>query len=101
MEKTSFHRISTPRDEFYEPQSSSTSGYELCPDLITLVQKFSFSGLIRENPNHHLHEFEQLCSHFAFANMTLDVLRWKLFSFSLKGKVERWYMFAGGVVNGS
>jgi hypothetical protein len=101
MEKPSFHSLSTPRGEFYEPPSSSTSDYELGPDLIALVWELSFSGLSSENPDHHLHEFEQMCSCSAFISMTLDVLRWKLFTFSLKGKTERWYMFAVGVPNGS
>jgi hypothetical protein len=33
--------------------------------------------------------------------MTQDVLRWKLFPFSLKGKAEQWYTCAAGVTNGS
>ncbi|RLM61855.1 hypothetical protein C2845_PM14G07880 [Panicum miliaceum] len=33
--------------------------------------------------------------------MTQDVLQWKLSPFSLKGKAERWYMFAAGIRNGS
>ena len=91
MEKPSFHSLSASRGEFNEPPSSSTSGYEPCPDLIAMVQELSFSGLSSENPDHHLREFEQLCSCFASASMKQDVLRWKLFPFSLKGKVEQWY----------
>jgi hypothetical protein len=90
-----------PRGESYEPPSSSTIGYELCPDIIALVWKFSFFGLSSENPYHHLREFEQLCSCSAFASMTQDVFRWKLFPFSLKGRAEQWYTFATGVANGS
>jgi hypothetical protein len=101
MEKPSFHSLSTPRGEFYEPPSSSTSGYEPCPDLIALVWKLSISRLSSENPDHHLLEFEQLCLRFAFASMTQDVLRWKFFPFSLKGKAEHWYTFATGIMNGS
>jgi hypothetical protein len=33
--------------------------------------------------------------------MTLDVLRWKLFPFSLKGKAKRWYTFSASITNGS
>ena len=43
------------------------------------------------NPDHHLQEFEQLCSRFASASMKQDVLRWMLFPFSLKGRAEQWY----------
>src|SRR6185312_4935290 len=91
MEKPSFHSLSASRGEFNEPPSSSISGFELCPDLIAMVRELSFSGLSIENPDHHLREFEQLCSCFASASMKQDALRWKLFPFSLKGKVEQWY----------
>jgi len=56
-----------------------------------MVRELSFSRLSSENPDHHLWEFEQLCSCFASASMKQDVLRWKLFPFSLKGKEEQWY----------
>ena len=44
MEKPSYHSLSASRGEFNEPPSSSTSGYEPCPDLIAMVQEFPFSG---------------------------------------------------------
>jgi len=91
MEKPSFHSLSASRGEFNQPPSSSTSGYEPCPDLIAMVRELSFSGLSSENPDHHLREFEQLCSRFASASMKQDVLRWMLFPLSLKGKAEQWY----------
>ena len=91
MEKPSFHSLSASRGKFNEPPSSSISSYEPCPDLIAMVRELSFSGLSSENPDHHLREFEQLCSRFASASMKQDVLRWKLFPFSLKGKAEQWY----------
>ena len=43
MENPSFHSLSTSRGEFNEPLSSSTSGYEPCPDLIAMVSKWSSS----------------------------------------------------------
>jgi hypothetical protein len=100
MEKPSFHSLSTPRGEFYKPPSSCTSGYELCPNLIALVWELSYFRLRSENPDHHLHKFKQLCLRSAFAH-DKDVLWWKLFPFSLKGKTEWWYTFAAGVANGS
>ena len=66
-----------------------------------MVRELSFSGLSSENPNHHLREFEQLCSCFASASVKQDVLRCKLFPFSLKGKAEQWYTPAASVVNGN
>ena len=55
-----------------------------------MVREFPFSGLSSENLNHHLREFEQLYSRFASASVKQDVLRCKLFPFSLKGKAGQW-----------
>ena len=101
MEKPSFHSLSTSRGEFNEPPSSSTSGYEPCPDLIAMVWELSFSGLSSENSDHHLREFEQFCSRFASTSMKQDVLQWKLFPFSLKGKAEQWYTYYTYTTKGS
>jgi hypothetical protein len=101
VEQPSIQSLSTPRDKFYEPPSSSTSSYELHLYLIALVQELSFYGLSSENQDHHLHEFKQLCLRFAFGSLTQDVLRWKFFPFSLKKNVEKWYTCAAGVENGS
>ena len=89
MEQPSIHDLSAPTGEFLEPAPSEypilSSGYELCPGLIAMVRELSFSGLSSENPDHHLQEFEQLCSFFASASMKQDVLWWMLFPFFLKG----------------
>ena len=91
MEKPSFHSFSASRGEFNVPPSSSISSYEPCPDLIAMVREFPFSGLSSENLDHHMWEFEQLCSRFASTSMKQDALRWKFFPFSLKEKAEKWY----------
>jgi len=101
MEKPSFHSLSASRGKFNEPPSTSTSGYEPCPDLIAMVREFPFSGLSSENPDHHPREFKQLCSRFASASMKQDVLRWKLFPFSLKGKAGQWYTSYKYIAKGS
>ena len=87
MEQPSIQDLSAPRAEFLEPPPSEhpilSFGYELCPNLIAMFREVSFSGLDGENPYHHLREFEQMCSCYAFMGMTHDTLRWKLCSFSL------------------
>ena len=76
MEQPSIQDLSAPTGEFFEPPPSEhpilSSGYELRLDLITMFWEFSFSGLDGENPYHHLREFEQMCSCYAFAGMTHD-----------------------------
>ena len=66
-----------------------------------MVQEFSFSGLDGENPYHHLQEFEQMCSCYAFAGLTHDTFRWKLFPFSLTEEAIQWYTKSVKSVNGS
>ena len=95
MEQPSIQDLSAPAGEFLEPPPSEhpilSSGYELRPDLITMFREFSFSGLDGETPYHHLREFEQMCSCYAFMGMTHDTLRWKLCSFSLVEEARQWY----------
>jgi len=91
---------------FLEPPPSEhpilSSGYELHPDLIAMVKESFFSRLDSENyPYHHLREFEQVCSCYAFAGMTYDTLRWKLFPFSLVEEARQWFTRTVGSVNGN
>ena len=78
MEQPSILSFSAPKGELIEPPKSEhpilASSYELSPELITLVQKSSFSGTDSENPYHHLREFEQVCSCRAIAGMSHDTL---------------------------
>jgi hypothetical protein len=87
---------------FVEPLSKPkfSSGYELRPSLIALVQAQPFSRLENENPCHHMHEFAEMCSCLSISGMTQETLRWKLFPFSLIEKVEQWYTHAVGSMNG-
>ena len=105
MEHPSIQDHSAPTSEFLEPPPSEhpilSSYYELRPDLIAMFREFSFSGLDGENPYHHLREFEQMCSCYAFAGMTHDTLSWKLFPFSLVEEARHWYTKNVESVNGS
>ena len=65
------------------------SEYKLCPGFIAMVQDQAFSGLDYESPYYHVREFEQLCACLTIAGMSLDNLRWKLFSFSLNKKAKQ------------
>ena len=50
---------------FGPPKSTQpiiTSGYEICPCLIKMIQDKPFSGEGNENPYLHLQEFEQTCA---------------------------------------
>jgi hypothetical protein len=83
MEQLSFPQLSTPMGEFSEPSPSSSSNHELDPGFIAMVHKRLFSGAINDDPFDHLREFKKLCSSLVIPGMTQEVLRWKLFPFSL------------------
>ena len=84
MEQLSFPQLSTPRGEFSELSPYSSSNHEFDPGFIAMVRKQLFSGAIKDDPLDHLQEFEKLCSNLVIPVMTQEVLRWKLFPFSLR-----------------
>ena len=103
MDSLSIHEFSTPKGEFLEPPQSSkpitASSFELRPGFVAMVREQSFSGFDDENPYHHLREFEQLCSCLSIAGMAQEILRWKLFPFSLAERAKQWYDHNIGKVN--
>ena len=104
-EQPSIRDFSAPTGKFLEQPLSEhpilSSGYELRPDLIAMVQELSFFGLDSENPYYHLREFEQVCSCRAIAGMSRDTLRWKLFPFSLVEEARQWYTRTAASMNGN
>ena len=65
-----------------------------------MVRKRPFSGAINDDPLDHLQEFEKLCSILVIPGMTQEVLRWKLFPFSLIESTEQWYTRTIGNMSG-
>ena len=102
MKTTPIKYGSASKGEFFEPppKSNFSSGYKLHPRLIAMVWAQPFSGHYNENPYHHLHEFEEMCSCMSILGMIQETLKWKLFPFSLTGKVKQWYTHAVESTNG-
>ena len=104
MKSTPIQYRSTSKGEFHEPplppKPTFSSGCELCPGLIAMVQAQPFIGNNNENPCHHLHEFKEMCSCLSILGMTQETLKWKLFPFSLMGKAKQWYALTVGSTNG-
>ena len=104
MEQPSIQQLSAPKGEFLEPPQSSkpniASGYELRPGFIAMVQEQTFSGLDCENPYHHLRELKQLWACLTISGMSQEILRCKLFPFSLYERAKQWYAHNVGKVNG-
>ncbi len=104
MEQPLFE-LSAPRGEFYEPPPSSepiyTTGYKICPELISMVKENPFSGFDLENTYHHMWDFEQICSCLKIRGMRQETVRWRLFPFSLQEKAKQWYTSTVRCINGS
>jgi hypothetical protein len=89
--------VRTLRD-YLQPTRASTpscivfpnvvGNFEMKPSVIQLLPKFH--GLDSENPYLHLKEFDEVCATLQYNNVTDDVVRLKLFPFSLKEKAKSW-----------
>ena len=65
-----------------------TQGLCFKPDIIQLLP--SFHGLDLENPYLHLREFEEVYNTYNDSNCSMNIIRLKLFLFSLKDKAKIW-----------
>jgi hypothetical protein len=85
-------QFSAPTETSLVPWESSqpiqTPNYKLSPRLITMVQSLSFLGGVDENPYLHIRDFEQTCDCLRIECMSDQTLRWKLFPFSLREKLD-------------
>ena len=50
----------------------------------------TFHGMESENPYSHMREFEEVCNTFKEETITMDLMRLKLFLFTLKDKAKIW-----------
>ena len=104
MDNTPIYQYATSTSTSVGPPKSSkpvlTSGYELPPCLIKLIQDKSFSGEGDENPYSHLQEFEQTYASLCITGMSDKTLRWKLFPFSLMRRAKHWYSQTIGSMQG-
>ena len=58
------------------------------PYLVQLLP--TFHGMESENPYSHMREFEEVCNTFKEETTTVDLMRLKLFPFTLKNKAKIW-----------
>jgi hypothetical protein len=56
-----------------------------------MVQANPFCGLSIEDTNAHLAHFLELCDIIIIRDVTPEVIRLRLFPFSLVGKVKQWF----------
>ena len=65
--------------------------FELRTGLITMVQASPFCGLPSEDANAHLQQFLELCDTIVIKDVNPEVIRLRLFPFSLIGKAKQWF----------
>src|SRR4051812_36781640 len=67
------------------------NNFELKPGIVTMIQNHvQFFGLPNEDPNQHIANFLEYCDIFKMNGVNNDVVRLRLFSFSLRDKAKAW-----------
>ncbi|RVW30069.1 hypothetical protein CK203_115138 [Vitis vinifera] len=83
------------RDRMHPPRMSAPSCIVppleqliIRPHIVPLLP--NFHGMESENPYAHIKEFEEVCNTFREGGASIDLMRLKLFPFTLKDKVKIW-----------
>ena len=83
------------RDYIHPPRMSApscivpqTEEMVIRPYLVPLLP--TFHGMESENPYTHIREFEEVCNTFKEETTFVDLMRLKLFPFTLKDKAKLW-----------
>ena len=71
------------------PPATSAPSYEIKPALLNLVTKEQFSGA-GEDAALHLNNFVELCDMKKNKEVDGDIVKLKLFPFSLIGRAKEW-----------
>ncbi|RVW78316.1 Retrovirus-related Pol polyprotein from transposon 17.6 [Vitis vinifera] len=83
------------RDHIHPPRMSAPScivppieQLVIRPHIVPLLP--TFHGMESENPDAHIKEFEDVCNTFQEGGASIDLMRLKLFPFTLKDKAKIW-----------
>ena len=71
------------------PPATSAVSYEIKPALLNLVMKEQFFG-VGEDVALHLNNFVELCDMQKYKEVDGDIVKLKLFPFSLRGRAKEW-----------
>ena len=72
-------------------QLTDANNFELKPALINMVQQQQFGGNSLEDPNVPLSNFLQLCDIIMMNGVDHNIIKLKLFPFSLRDKARNWF----------
>jgi hypothetical protein len=74
--------------------------FEVSPRLLNLIAKDQFGGSASEDTSMHLHDFCGICDMQKFKNVENDIVKLKLFIFSLRGMAKDWLLsLPNGTIN--
>jgi hypothetical protein len=66
--------------------------FEVYPGLLILITQDLFGGSASENASMHLYDFCEICDMQKFKNVENDIVKLKLFPFSIRGKAKDWLL---------
>jgi hypothetical protein len=66
--------------------------YEIKPALLNLVMKEQFSGASSDDAAAHLNNFVELCEMQKYNDVDGNIIKLKLFPFSLRGRAKDWLL---------
>jgi hypothetical protein len=74
------------------PPAPEANFYEIKPALLNLVMKEQFSGVSTDDAAAHLNNFVELCEMQKYKDVYGDIIKLKLFPFSLRGRAKDWLL---------
>jgi hypothetical protein len=74
------------------PPAPEANIYEIKPALLNLVMKEQFSGVSTDDVAAHLNNFVELCEMQKYRDVDGDIIKLKLFPFSLRGRAKDWLL---------
>ena len=80
--------LSTP----ISPPAPDATFYEIKPALLNLVMREQFSGASSDDAASHLNNFVDLCEMQKYKDVDGDIIKLKLFPFSVRRKAKEWLL---------
>jgi hypothetical protein len=74
------------------PPAHEANFYEIKPALLNLVMKEQFSGASTNDATAHLNNFVELYEMQKYKDVDCDIIKLKLFPFSLRGRAKDWLL---------
>ncbi|KAJ9693899.1 hypothetical protein PVL29_009727 [Vitis rotundifolia] len=94
-QEDNFNAYRSMRDRMHPPRMSApscivppTKQLVIRPHIMPLLP--TFHGMESENPYSHINKFEEVCNTFQEGGASIDLMRLKLFCFTLKDKAKIW-----------